>query len=172
MNEIRYDHQNITSIAAALHEQAAALRTDAREGVRAALDAIIEESSRYTRAGTPAPIYAEVIAEARAALDVLVAKATELAAAMDRHAEVLTAGVSGAQALEAESAAAMSAIDFDTGPVNTQKPAPADPTPTAPAPAPVNTPRVAPAAPPPAPVNVQKPAPADPTPAFRPLYGT
>ena len=122
MNEIRYDHQNITSIASALHEQAAALRTDAREGARAALDAIVEESSRYTRSGDPAPIYREVIAEARAALDVLVAKATELAAGMDRHAEILTAGVSGAQAIEAESAAAMSAVGFDTGPVNTQKP--------------------------------------------------
>ena len=122
MNEIRYDHENITSIAAALHEQAAALRTDAREGARAALDAIVEESSRYTRSGDPAPIYSEVIAEARAALDVLVAKATELAAGMDRHAEILTAGVTGAQTIEAESAAAMSAVDFDIAPVNTQKP--------------------------------------------------
>ena len=122
MNEIRYDHQNITSIASALHEQAAALRTDAREGARAALDAIVEESSRYTRSGDPAPIYREVIAEARAALDALVAKATELAAGMDRHAEILTAGVTGAQTIEAESAAAMSAVDFDIAPVNTQKP--------------------------------------------------
>ena len=122
MNEIRYDHENIRSIAAALHEQAAALRSDAAEGARAALDAIVEESSRYTRSGDPAPIYSEVIAEARAALDVLVAKATELAAAMDRHAEILTAGVTGAQTIEAESAAAMSAVDFDIAPVNTQKP--------------------------------------------------
>ena len=122
MNEIRYDHGNIQSIAAALHEQAAALRSDAAEGARAALDAIVEESSRYTRSGDPAPIYSEVIAEARAALDVLVAKATELAAGMDRHAEILTAGVTGAQTIEAESAAAMSAVDFDIAPVNTQKP--------------------------------------------------
>ena len=122
MTEIRYDHDNITSIASALHEQAAALRTDAAEGARAALDAIVEESSRYTRSGDPAPIYAEVITQARAALDAVVAKATELAAGMDLHAEILTAGVSGAQAIEAESAAAMSAVDFDMAAVNVQKP--------------------------------------------------
>ena len=56
MGEIRYDHENVRSIAAALREQADQMRRDVAEKTRAAHDAIIEEARRYTPSGEPAPI--------------------------------------------------------------------------------------------------------------------
>lgn len=111
--EIRYDHENITSIASALRDQADALKKDAVEGADAALTAIKEEASRYTRSGSAAPIYSDVLANAEKALKAIKDKATQLADTMLSHASTLEAGVSGAQAVEGESMAAMNSTDTD-----------------------------------------------------------
>ena len=111
--EIRYDHEDIMSIASALRDQADALKKDAVEGADAALAAIKEEAARYTRSGNAAPIYSDVLDNADKALKTIKDKATQLADAMLSHASTLEAGVSGAQAVEEESAAAMNNTDTD-----------------------------------------------------------
>lgn len=111
--EIRYDHENIKSIASALRDQADALRKDAVEGADAAMTAIKEEASRYTRSGSAAPIYSDVLNNAGKALMAIKDKATQLSDTMHSHASTLEAGVSGAQAVEEESAAAMNSTDTD-----------------------------------------------------------
>lgn len=111
--EIRYDHENIKSIASALRDQADALKKDAVEGADAALAAIKEEASRYTRSGGAAPIFADVITNAEKALESIKEKATLLSDAMQGHASTLEASVAGAQTIESESAAAMNATDTD-----------------------------------------------------------
>lgn len=111
--EIRYDHENIKSIASALRDQADALKRDAVEGADAAMAAIKEEASRYTRSGNAAPIYSDVLANADKALKAIKDKATQLADAMLSHASTLDAGVSGAQAVEEDSAAALNSTDTD-----------------------------------------------------------
>lgn len=123
MNEIRYDHQNIASIAAALRDRAHDLRRDAEQGAAEALDAIKTEASRYTRSGTPAPIYSDVISQADTALAAIVRKSSLLAAAMEDHATVLEGGSAGALAIEEEAVRALTSVDPDA-PVNVQKPAP------------------------------------------------
>lgn len=149
MNEIRYDHDNITSIAAALRDRAHDLRRDAEVGAAEALDAIKVEASRYTRSGAPAPIYSDVIREADTALAAIVRKASLLAAAMEDHASILEGGSAGALAIEEEAVRSLTSVDPDA-PVNVQKPAALTETERAmmpAAPTPVTTP-----------VNTQKPA--------------
>ena len=164
MNEIRYDHENIRSIAAALRDRAHDLRRDAEVGAAEALEAIKAEASRYTRSGAPAPIYAEVIDQADEALTIIVKKSRLLAAAMEEHAAVLEGGSAGALEIEENAVRALTSVDPDApAPSNTAKPAAltAEERALMPdAPAPTSTP-----------VNVQKPAPAHPPPPFRPLYG-
>ena len=121
MNEIRYDHENIRSIAAALRDRAHDLRRDAEVGAAEALEAIKAEASRYTRSGGPAPIYSDVIAQADEALTIIVKKARVLAAAMEDHATILEGGSAGALAIEEEAVRALTSVDPDA-PVNTQKP--------------------------------------------------
>lgn len=111
MGEIRYDHENTRSIAAALREQADRLSLDAAQGAEAAYEEIRREASRYTRSGQPAPIYADVMVQARTALDALTAKANELASAMKDHADILDGAVTGAQQIEEDAAASISAVD-------------------------------------------------------------
>lgn len=123
MNEIRYDHDNINSIAAALRDRAHDLRRDAEVGAAEALEAIKTEARRYTRSGTPAPIYSDVLREADTALAAIVRKASLLAAAMEDHATVLEGGSAGALAIEEEAVRALTSVDPDA-PVNVQKPAP------------------------------------------------
>ena len=123
MTEIRYDHENIASIAAALRDRAGDLRRDAVVGAAEALEAIKTEASRYTRSGGPAPIYSDVIAQADEALTIIVKKARTLAAAMEDHATILEGGSAGALAVEEEAVRALNSVDTDV-PVNTQKPAP------------------------------------------------
>lgn len=163
MTEIRYDHENINSIAAALRDRAHDLRRDAEVGAAEALDAIKVESSRYTRSGNPAPIYSEVIAQADEALTAIVKKSRLLAAAMEEHAAILEGGSAGALEIEENAVRALNSVDTDApAPTNTQKPAALTAAERALMPeAPDRTG---------APVNTQKPAPAAPTSTFRPLY--
>lgn len=116
MVEIRYDHGNVRSIAAALRSQADQLTRDAEQGAEEAYEEIRKEASRYTRSGQPAPIYADVMTEARTALDALTAKAAELAKAMLDHADILDGAVTGAQQIEEDAAASMSGVDTDLTP--------------------------------------------------------
>lgn len=111
MVEIRYDHGNVRSIAAALRAQADQLTRDAEQGAEEAYEEIRKEASRYTRTGQPAPIYADVMTEARTALDALKAKAAELAKAMLDHADILDGAIAGAQQIEEDAAASMNAVD-------------------------------------------------------------
>lgn len=125
MNEIRYDHENIASIAAALRDRAHDLRRDAEVGAAEALEAIKTEASRYTRSGGPAPIYSDVISQADTALAAIVRKASLLAAAMEDHASILEGGSAGALEIEEEAVRGLTSVDPDApaAPVNTQKPA-------------------------------------------------
>lgn len=111
MGEIYYDHENVRSIAAALRTQADQLTRDAEQGAEEAYEEIRKEASRYTRTGQPAPIYADVMTEARTALDALKAKAAELAKAMLDHADILDGAIAGAQQIEEDAAASMNAVD-------------------------------------------------------------
>ncbi|MGO1685438.1 hypothetical protein ACTXJJ_06340 [Corynebacterium casei] len=111
MGEIRYDHGNVRSIAAALWAQADRLTLDAALGAEEAYEEIRREASRYTRSGQPAPIYADVLVQARTALDALTAKADELAKAMQDHADILDGAVTGAQQIEEDAAASLNAVD-------------------------------------------------------------
>lgn len=167
MNEIRYDHGNIQSIAAALRDRAHDLRRDAEVGAAEALDAIKTEASRYTRSGGPAPIYSDVIAQADTALAAIVKKSRLLAAAMEEHAAILEGGSAGALEIEENAVRALTSVDPDApAPTNTAKPAALTAEERALMPeAPDRTT---------APTNVQKPAvdehpELNPT-AFRPLY--
>lgn len=116
MGEIRYDHENARSIAAALRTQADRLSLDAALGAEEAYEEIRKEASRYTRSGQPAPIYDDVLVQARTALDALTAKADELAKAMQDHADILDGAVTGAQQIEEDAAASMSAADVGLTP--------------------------------------------------------
>ena len=111
MGEIYYDHEDVRSIAAALRTQADQLTLDAGLGAAEAYEEIRKEASRYTRSGQPAPIYADVMTEARTALDALKAKAAELAKAMLDHADILDGAVTGAQQIEEDAAASMNGVD-------------------------------------------------------------
>lgn len=168
MNEIRYDHENIRSIAAALRDRAADLRRDAETGAAEALEAIKSEASRFTRSGGPAPIYSDVIDQADEALTAIVRKSRLLAAAMEEHAAILEGGSAGALEIEENAVRALNSVDTDApAPTNTAKPAaltaaeralmPDAPDRTR---TPVNTARVA----------VDEHPELNPT-AFRPLYG-
>lgn len=125
MNEIRYDHENIASIAAALRDRAHDLRSDAEQGAADALEAIKTEASRYTRSGGPAPIYSDVISQADAALAAIVRKSRLLAAAMEEHAAILEGGSAGALQIEEDAVRALNSVDTDApaAPINTFKPA-------------------------------------------------
>ena len=111
MGEIYYDHEDVRSIAAALRTQADQLTLDAGLGAAEAYEEIRKEASRYTRSGQPAPIYADVLVQARTALDALTAKANELAQAMLDHADILDGAIAGAQQIEEDAAASMAAVD-------------------------------------------------------------
>lgn len=116
MGEIRYDHENVHSIAAALREQADQMRRDTAEKTRAAHDAIVEEASRYTRSGEPAPIFAEVIREADKALAAIIERTGTIIGAMRDHADILDGAIIGARQIEEDAAASMSAVDVDLTP--------------------------------------------------------
>lgn len=116
MGEIRYDHANVRSIAAALREQADQMRRDTAQGVRAAHDAIVEEARRYTRSGEPAPIFEEVIREADKALAAIVERTGTIIGAMRAHADILDGAITGAQQIEEDSASSMNAVDVDLTP--------------------------------------------------------
>lgn len=116
MGEIRYDHENTRSIAAALRAQADRLSLDAAQGAEEAYEEIRKEASRYTRSGQPAPIYADVLIQARTALDALKAKANELAKAMRDHADILDGAVTGAQQIEEDAASSINAVETDLTP--------------------------------------------------------